>query len=96
MLFHVEMNVKIPHDLEETVVNDLKAKERALSQELQRSGKWVSIWRVVGKYANISIFNVDNPGELHDILSSLPLFPYMEIEVTALCKHYSSINEEEV
>lgn len=96
MLFHVEMNVKIPHDLDETVANDLKAKERAMSQELQSSGKWVNIWRIVGKYANISLFNVESSAELHEILSSLPLFPYMEIEVKALCKHYSSIKEYEI
>ena len=65
MLFHVEMTVKIPHDLEVNFVNELKAKEKAMSQDLQRSGKWVDIWRIVGKYSNISIFNVESPAELH-------------------------------
>lgn len=96
MLFHVEMTVKIPHDLDVNFVNELKAKEKAMSQDLQRSGKWVDIWRIVGKYSNISIFNVESPAELHDILSNLPLFPFMEIEVKALCKHYSSIKEGEL
>ncbi len=96
MLFHVEMTVKIPHDLEVDFVNDLKAKEKAYSQDLQRSGKWVYIWRIVGKYANVSIFDVESPTELHDLLSNLPLFPYMDIEVKAMCKHYSSIRETEI
>jgi muconolactone D-isomerase len=96
MLFHVEMTVKIPHDADANFVNELKAKEKAMSQDLQRSGKWVDIWRIVGKYSNISIFNVESPAELHDILSNLPLFPFMEIEVKALCKHYSSIKEGEL
>ena len=45
------------------------------------------LWRVAGKWANVSIFKVDDPAELHDILESLPLRPYMDVEVTALCKH---------
>lgn len=96
MLFHVEMAVKIPHDLDVNFVNELKAKEKTMAQDLQRSGKWVDLWRVVGKFSNISIFNVESPAELHEILSNLPLFPFMEIEVNALCKHYSSIKEGEL
>lgn len=91
MLFHVEMEVMIPHDLEPSEVEELKAREKALSQELQRQGKWVHIWRVVGRYANVSIFDVADNDELHEILQSLPLYPFMDIEVRALCRHGSSI-----
>ncbi len=91
MLFMVEMDVNIPHDLPADVVDEIKAREKAYSQELQRSGKWPYIWRVVGQYRNVSIFDVENNGELHDLLSGLPLFPYMDIKVTALCRHPSAI-----
>ena len=40
MLFHVRMDVNIPLDLDEAVANDIKAVEKAYSQELQRQGKW--------------------------------------------------------
>jgi catechol 1,2-dioxygenase len=96
MLFHVEMTVNIPHNIDKDYVNVLKAKEKEMSQALQRSGKWVDIWRVVGKFANVSIFNVESPAELHDILSNLPLFPFMEMKVTALCQHYSAIKNSEL
>jgi muconolactone D-isomerase len=96
MLFQVQMTVNIPHDIDVDYINEVKAKEKEYSQELQRQGKWVFIWRVVGKYQNISIFDVASPAELHDLLSNLPLFPYMEIQVTALCKHFSSIKESEI
>lgn len=46
---------------------------------------------MVGRYANVSIFNVDSHDELHQLLSSLPLFPYMDIRVTALARHPSAI-----
>ena len=96
MLFHVQMNVHIPHDLDKAHVEELKTRERAMCQELQRKGKWLDIWRIVGRYANVSLFEVENPAELHEILSNLPLFPFMDIQVTALCRHYSSLkgNEE--
>jgi len=92
MLFHVRMDVRIPHDLTPAVRDEIVAREKAYSQELQRSGTWPHIWRVVGKYSNYSIFDVESSDELHRILSNLPLFPYMEIDVTPLAMHPSDIN----
>lgn len=91
MLFMVEMDVGIPLDLPTATVDRIKATEKQYSQDLQRSGKWAHIWRVVGEYKNISIFDVESNDELHALLSDLPLFPYMEIKVTALCRHPSAI-----
>ncbi|ACY23314.1 muconolactone delta-isomerase [Gordonia bronchialis DSM 43247] len=91
MLFHVRMDVNIPNDLDPDVRADTVAREKAYSQELQRSGKWPHIWRIVGEYSNFSIFDVADNNELHDILSGLPLFPYMTIRVTPLATHPSDI-----
>jgi len=49
------------------------------------------LWRIVGEYANISIFDAESNDELHELLSGLPLFPYMTIKVTPLARHPSSI-----
>ena len=91
MLFLVRMDVRIPHDLPAEQAADIKAREKAYSQELQRDGRWQSIWRVVGEYANYSIFDVGSNDELHDLLQGLPLFPYMQIDVTPLARHPSAI-----
>ena len=91
MLFMVEMTVRIPHDMDPVVVDEIKRKEKEYSQQLQREGKWPHIWRVVGEYKNISIFDVKDNAELHELLSQLPLFPFMQIHVTALCAHPSAI-----
>ena len=72
--------------------SDLVARERAYSQELQRSGTWPHIWRIVGEYSNFSVFDVAGNDELHDLLSGLPLFPYMDIHVTPLATHPSDVN----
>lgn len=95
MLFHVTMNVRLPHDMPREKADDLKATERAIAQQLQRDGKWRHLWRVAGRYANVSVFDVRDAQELHDILSSLPLFPYMDVAVTALCRHPSSVHEDD-
>lgn len=91
MKYLVRMDVKLPADLPASEAAEIKAEEKAYSQELQRSGKWPEIWRVVGEYANYSIFDVDSNDELHDILQNLPLFPYMEISVVPLAKHPSDV-----
>src|SRR5690606_23939573 len=87
MLFMVHMIVNIPATLPADEAARIKAEEKQYSQDLQRSGKWPHIWRVVGEYANVSIFDVASNDELHDALSKLPLFPYMSLKVTPLAKH---------
>ncbi|GJG97970.1 muconolactone Delta-isomerase [Cupriavidus pauculus] len=91
MLFLVRMDVQIPHDLPADKAEEIKAREKAYSQDLQRQGKWQALYRVVGEYANYSVFDVETNDELHTMLSSLPLFPYMKIQVTPLARHPSSI-----
>lgn len=91
MLFHVRMQVNLPSTMPVEQSDRLKADEKALALELQRSGKWRDLWRVVGQYANISIFDVGSNDELHQLLSSLPLYPYMQIEVTPLAQHPSAL-----
>ncbi|MDB5869430.1 MAG: muconolactone delta-isomerase, partial [Polaromonas sp.] len=91
MLFLVRMDVNIPRDLPLEEANEIKAREKAYSQDLQRDGRWQSIWRVVGEYANYSIFDVSSNDELHQLLQGLPLFPFMKIHVTPLAAHPSAI-----
>ncbi len=91
MLYLVHMIVRIPRDLPKEKAQKIIAEEKAYSQELQRAGKWVHLWRITGEYANYSVFDVESNDELHDILSKLPLFPFMEIKVTPLAKHPSAI-----
>lgn len=95
MLFHVRMDVRIPHDLPAEEVTGIIVREKAYAQELQRSGKWRHIWRIAGQYANYSIFDVRDTAELHEILTGLPLFRFMELTVTPLLRHPSSIREDD-
>ncbi|WP_277183126.1 muconolactone Delta-isomerase [Caballeronia sp. BR00000012568055] len=91
MLYLVKMEVNLPYDMPASQADEIKAREKAYSQNLQREGKWQQLHRIVGEYANYSMFDVDSHDELHTILSNLPLFPYMKMQVTALAHHPSSI-----
>ncbi|KAF1023892.1 MAG: Muconolactone Delta-isomerase [Paracidovorax wautersii] len=91
MLFLVEMTVQIPATVSAEEADRIKREEKAYAQALQHAGKWSHLWLVVGRYANVSIFDVDSNDELHSLLSQLPLFPYMTILVTPLARHPSAI-----
>ena len=92
MLYHVRMDVRPPHGIDPTEFERLKTDEKARAQELQRSGTWVHLWRIAGQYSNISVFDVESHDALHSILSTLPLFPFMEIAVTPLARHPSAMD----
>ncbi|MES1939334.1 muconolactone delta-isomerase [Salinisphaera sp. T5B8] len=93
MLFHVHMRVALPGDMPAETAAELKAREKALAQALQQSGHWRHLWRIAGAYENISIFDVADNSELHELLTQLPLFPYMQIDIRPLCRHPSSIHD---
>jgi len=81
-MFHVRIDVCIPHDADSQQIGKLRWDEKARAQQLQRDGTWRHLWRIVGEYANIRIFDVESSDKLHEILTSLPLFPFMRIKVT--------------
>ncbi len=91
MLYHVRMDVRPPHGMDPAMFDRLKAEEKARAEALQREGKWVHLWRIAGQYSNVSVFDVGSHDELHAILSTLPLFPFMEISVTPLARHPSAL-----
>lgn len=95
MLFKVEMTVKLPPEMPAERAAEIKANEKAYAQKLQQRGKWRHLWRVAGSYSNVSIFDVEDNAELQDIIGGLPLFPYMEISVSPLCRHPSSIRDDD-
>lgn len=94
MLFLVRMDVHLPADMPAEAMDDIKAREKTYSQALQHDGRWKQIWRVVGQYANYSLFDVRDNDELHNIISGLPLFPYMTIQVIPLATHPSAITPQ--
>jgi muconolactone D-isomerase len=91
MLFLAEMEVRLPPDMDPQQAQQLRDAEREYSQEAQRDGRWPHLWRVAGRYANVSVLDVASTDELHELLSGLPLFAYLDIRVTALAHHPNAV-----
>ncbi len=93
MIYSVEIDVKIPDGMDPDRLEDLKAREKALSAGYQQSGELRHLWRIAGKFGNLSIYDVADHDRLHDILGSLPLFPYMTLRVVPLAHHPMAIEQ---
>ena len=91
----VQMDLTIPPGTDTDKFERLKEEEKQRFQSLQRDGTWRHIWRVVGHYSNVSIFDIASNAELHDLLTTLPLYPFMAIRVTPLCRHPSSTHADD-
>lgn len=87
MEFLVRIEVGLPSDMPTEERSSLLEAESARGKELISAGKLKRIWRVPGRFANISLYDVNDATELHDLLSSLPLFPWLDMDVEPLARH---------
>lgn len=92
MLFLARMDVQFPPHFSPDDVIRMQGLEKEYSQNLQQDGRLTAIWRVVGEYANYSVFDVPSNDDLHQVLSGFPMYPYMKIKVTPLATHPNSIH----
>ena len=82
--------------INKAVIKELAAKAAGLDNDLGDARlKEVFSRLLYDVMVAIDDLDVSGPQELHDILSSLPLFPFMGIQVTPLCRHPSSIREDD-
>lgn len=91
MLYCTRIHVRLPATMDTETVNALRQREKDRAVELQQQGKLVHLWRVAGQTANVSVWNCASHDEFHDLLGSLPMFPFFEIEVIPLARHPSAI-----
>lgn len=87
MLFLLRIDVSIPADMPQADKDKLRERENARAAELIAEGTMQGIWRIVGRIANNSLWKAETLEILHDKVSSMPMFPYMKIDVTPLINH---------
>ncbi len=87
MEFLVHIDITLPEGLPEERRRELLAAEHGRGRELIDQGVLVRIWRLPGRFANLSLYRAADATELHAALTSLPLWPYMDIQVEALAVH---------
>jgi muconolactone D-isomerase len=88
MEFLVHQNNRMPTDEASLRLREeLRAAERMRAKELREAGILIRLWRVPGTRDAIGLYEAEDATVLHDALSSLPLFPWLEISVQPLATH---------
>jgi muconolactone D-isomerase len=85
--FLVEIDVRLPGTLVEAERAELLGAELERGRELVESGVIAAIWRIPGALRNVGIWEAADATELHEHLSSLPVFPWLTADVTPLAEH---------
>ena len=86
--FLVQMQVNLPPDMPPEQAQGLRAGEKERGLQLRADGTIRRIWRIPGRVANVGYWEAPDATALHEAIASLPLFPWMDITVTALAQHY--------
>lgn len=87
MEFLVNIKINWPIDMDPEVKEEIIREEQQLAKQLASKGNLVRMWRVPGRRENWGLWNARDTTDLHDIISSLPVFPYMDVEVRPLAIH---------
>jgi muconolactone D-isomerase len=85
--FLVQIDVRLPASLSAAERDRLLAAELERGRELVSAGAIRGIWRIPGGLRNVGIWEAADATELHELLASLPLFPWLTAEVTPLAEH---------
>jgi muconolactone D-isomerase len=87
MLFMLRIDVSVPPGMAQADKDTLRERENARAMQLVEEGTLLRIHRIVGRVANFSLWQEASLEALHEKVSSLPMFPYMKIDVTPLINH---------
>ena len=87
MEFLVRAENRLPLDTPEEERDRLRKAERERAGELREAGILERLWRVPGRNAWVGLFEVPDATALHDALTSLPLFPWLDVTVEPVATH---------
>ena len=87
MEFLVRIAVRLPSDLPAGEEQQLRAAELEAGRALAATGTIQRIWRVPGTTSNVGIWRAADADALHQALSSLPMWRWLEVDVQALAEH---------
>ena len=89
MEFLVRIIVEWPANGDPAELARLTAAERVRAAQLAAEGRIRRMWRIPGRRANWGIWEAADATDLHAAIASLPLFPYVAVEVHPLAAHPS-------
>jgi muconolactone D-isomerase len=85
--FLVRIDVALSPDMAADRRAELVRAEHERGLELRRQGTIKRIWRIPGGLRNAGIWEAADATVLHDAIASLPLYPWLRVEVTPLAVH---------
>jgi muconolactone delta-isomerase len=92
MEYLVTMTTHVPDGTAESDIQGVRAREAARSRELAAQGHLLRLWRPPlqpGEWRSLGLFAADDPGQLEEILASMPLRVWRTDESTPLAPHPS-------
>ncbi|MEW2544491.1 muconolactone Delta-isomerase family protein [Streptomyces sp. NPDC047002] len=93
MEFLVRSTTTFPSGMSAERIAELRSAERALAMKLRADGILRRLWRIPGRQGTVGLYRTRDATHLHEVLTSLPLFPCMSIEVEALATHPQEAQE---
>ncbi|MFB7328317.1 muconolactone Delta-isomerase family protein [Streptomyces sp. NPDC056190] len=87
MEFLVRTENLLPPDTPDETREELRKAERERAMQLREAGVLKRLWRVPGRNTTIGLYETEDPAALHDALTSLPLWKWMDVTVEALAIH---------
>ncbi|TDB85915.1 muconolactone delta-isomerase [Actinomadura sp. KC216] len=87
MEFLVNIEIALPDGLDPHRADELRAAERERAAELARAGVLVRLWRAPGRWANWGLWRAAGEPDLREALGSLPMYPYMSVQIHPLDPH---------
>ncbi len=87
MDFLVMIDNTFPPDSDPEKLANLVKAESQRAKELSDQGILKQLWRRPGKRSNVGIWSAEDATALHTALTSLPFFPWLEVEIIPLAQH---------
>lgn len=94
MEFLVQIAITLPSDARAEERERLVRSEYERGRELMAAGILSRIWRVPGTANNVGIWSAPDATALHELISSLPMYPYMDVQVRPLSTHPLEVPNE--
>jgi muconolactone D-isomerase len=77
----------VPEGVDAKRLEQLSSGERTRAMELRDKGHLKRLWRIPGKWGTVGLYEATDATELHELLSSLPMWPYTDMRVEPLAQH---------
>ena len=90
MEYLVDFVITVPDDTPPSELEERTAGEGTRVAELAREGHALRVWKPLpedGRWRALGLYQAADDHELQTILESLPLYPWMEISISALAEH---------